>query len=310
MMNMCISCQKIGSKLRRQMNKKLSKGEKIKVSFLFLFFPTLLLFVFGLFPIMNLIFLSFTSWNGIGLHFQWVGLANYQKIITDPIYWQVFRVNTYYLVSGIVQMIVAYYFAVILSEKTVAKSFFKSLFIFPTLISGVAIAMIFRLFFSPNGAFDQLLTFLHLENWIHFWLGDPSKVNITLASISLWRNLGISFLLYYGAIQSIPKQYEDVAIMEGANLWQKTRWITIPLTMRVIRLNTLLLIIGVASVFEIPFIMTNGSNGSTTVVIKVMKLAFDQKKYGLASSLSVLITLVIILVSGFKKGLEQRRSRS
>ncbi|HCM89746.1 MULTISPECIES: sugar ABC transporter permease [Vagococcus] len=264
---------------------------------IFLSLPILLLVIFGILPIINFIVISFTSWNGMGTTFEWVGLDNYTTLVKNPVYWQALRVNTYYLVSGILQMIIAYYFAVILSEKTKGKNFFKSLFLLPSLISSMAVAMIFRLFFSPNGAFDQLLSFLHLDQWITFWLGNPDQVNITLASISLWRNLGISFILYYGAIQSIPREYNDVCLLEGASLWQKTRWITIPQTIKVIYLNSLLLIIGVISVFDIPFILTNGSNGSTTIVVQTMKLAFEQKKYGLASGLSVCITLMIVLLS-------------
>lgn len=277
----------------------MSKQTKHKLTLaLFLIIPTLLLLVFGILPIINLIIISFTSWNGMGSEFDWVGLANYKTLLTSPVYWQALKTNTYYLVSGILQMIIAYYFAVLLSEKTMGKSFFKSLFLLPSLISSIAVAMIFRLFFSPDGAFDQLLHFFHLGAWQTFWLGDPDQVNITLASISLWRNLGMSFLLYYGAIQSIPKDYQEFCYLEGATLWQKTRWVTIPQTTKVIFLNTLLLIIGVISVFDIPFILTNGSNGTTTIVVQTMKLAFEQKKYGLASSLSVLITLMIVLLSG------------
>ena len=273
---------------------------------LFLIIPTLLLFTFGILPIINLVIISFTNWNGMGTHFEWVGLDNYMTLLSSAVYWQSLKVNSYYLFSGILQMVIAYYFAVILSEKTIGKSLFKSLFLFPSLISSIAVAMIFRLFFSPDGAFDQLLITLGLSKWQTFWLGDPEQVNITLASISLWRNLGISFLLYYGAIQSIPKDYQEVCILEGASLWQKTKWVTIPQTKKVIRLNTLLLIIGVISVFDIPFILTNGSNGTTTIVVQTMKLAFEQKKYGLASSLSVLITLVIVLLSGILQAIRKK----
>ena len=266
---------------------------------LFLAIPTLLLLVFGILPIINLFIMSFTNWGGIGLDFEWVGFNNYSTLLSSSVYWKSLKVNSYYLISGLLQMIIAYYFAIILSEKTYGKSFFKSLFILPSLISSIAVAMIFRLLFSPDGAFDQFLNILHLSRFQTFWLGDPDQVNITLASISLWRNLGISFLLYYGAIQSIPKDYQEVCLLDGATLWQKTKWVIIPQTKKIIFLNTILLIIGVISVFDIPFILTNGSNGTTTIVIQTMKLAFEQQKYGLASSLSVLITLLIVLLSGF-----------
>lgn len=278
-----------------------------KQLFIFLIFPVSLLFIFGILPMINLIIISFTSWNGMGSDFEWVGFSNYTTLLSSPVYWNSLKVNSYYLISGMLQMILAYYFAVILSEKTYGKNFFKSLFLFPSLISSIAVAMIFRLFFSPDGAFDQLLTSLHLQQWQTFWLGDPDQVNITLASISLWRNLGISFLLYYSAIQSVPKHYQEVCILEGATLWQKTFLVTIPQTKKIIQLNTLLLIIGVISVFDIPFILTNGSNGTTTIVVQTMKLAFEQKKYGLASSLSVLITLLIVLLSGLLQILKKKR---
>lgn len=272
---------------------------------LFLSIPTILLTIFGIFPIINLIIISFTSWSGIGWDFNWVGFEHYKTLLSSPVYWQSLKVNSYYLISGIIQMFIAYYFAVILSEKTAGKHFFKSLFLFPSLVSSIAVSMIFKMFYSPNGPFDSILSFLHLSNFQTFWLGNPDQVNITLASISLWRNLGMSFLLYYGAIKTIPRDYNDVCLMEGASLWQKTRFITVPQTKKVIYLNTLLLVIGVISVFDIPFIMTNGSNGSTTIVVQTMKLAFEQKKYGLASSLSVLITCLIVMLSGlvqwFKK---------
>lgn len=286
------NCLENGPQLLKIMTKNHNKQ-----IILFLSLPILLLVIFGILPIINLIVISFTSWNGMGTTFEWVGLDNYTTLFKSPVYWQALRVNTYYLISGILQMIIAYFFAVILSEKIRGKNFFKSLFLLPSLISSMAVAMIFRLFFSPNGAFDHLLSFLHLDRWVTFWLGNPDQVNITLASISLWRNLGISFILYYGAIQSVPHEYNDVCLLEGATLWQKTKWITIPQTIKVIYLNSLLLIIGVISVFDIPFILTNGSNGSTTIVVQTMKLAFEQKKYGLASGLSVCITLIIVLLS-------------
>lgn len=284
----------------------MSKSTSKRTIWLFLMVPLVLLLLFGLWPIVNLLWISLTNWTGIGTHFTWVGWQNYRKILTDATYWHALKNNGYYLLSGILQMIIAYYFAVILAENMWGKSFFKSLFLLPSLISSIAVAMMFRLFYSPNGAFDQLLIFFHLERWITFWLGNPKQVNWTLASISLWRNLGMSFLLYYGAIQSIPKSYNDFCLLEGATLWQKTRWVTIPQTKKVIYLNTLLFIIGVASVFDVPFLLTNGSNGSSTIVVQTMKLAFEQKKYGLASSMSVVITLLIVLLSASLQGIKQK----
>lgn len=280
-----------------------------RVIFCFLFFPVVLLCLFGIWPIVNLIYLSFTSWNGISESKEWVGLANYLKILQDPTYVTIFKTNLYYLVSGLLQMVVAMYFAIILSFKTWGQSFFRASFILPLLISGVAISMMFRLFFTGEGAFDQLLTFLGLEKFIGMWLGDPERVNYTLAGISLWRNIGRSFLLYLGAIQSIDPAYYKVAEMEGATFWHKVRYIILPNITTVLTLDFILLTIGVVSVFEMPFILMNGSNGTATVLVKTMKLAFDNKKFGMAASLSVLLTLVIALLTIIQRYVVIKRER-
>lgn len=283
------------------MSNSVIKKKKRKVIISFLFFPIILLFLFGFLPIVSLIRYSFTSWNGIATVKEFVGFENYITVLTNPRYFEVFRNNLYYLVSGILQILVSMYFAVILSSKIRCKEFFKATFIVPTLISGIAIAMIFRMFFSPDGTFNYILTILGLEDHIRYWIGDPSCVNYTLASISLWRHTGISFIMYYGAIQSIPQEYYEVADIEGATSIQKFIFITLPNIRTVMKINFTLLIIGAISVFEIPMIMTNGSNGTMTFLLQTMKTSFEKKQVGLAASMAVIITCIIVLLTIVQK---------
>lgn len=272
-----------------------------KIIFIFLFFPILLLILFGFLPIISLISYSFTSWNGLSTTKEFVGFDNFIKILTDPSYIEVFKNSLYYFVSGILQIIIGLTFAIILSFKVRFKGFFKAAFVFPCLISGVAISMMFRVFFSPDGTFDQILTSLGLADIIHFWLGDPRFVNYTLASISLWRFTGMSFIMYFGAIQSIPKEYLKCAEIEGASILQKVRYVILPNIHTVIKINFILLIVGSISVFEIPMIMTNGSNGTSTFLLMTMKTAFEKKQIGLAASMAVIITILIVVMTLIQK---------
>ena len=282
------------------MKSKLLKKER-KIIFFFLFFPILLLVLFGFLPIISLINYSFTSWNGLSSNKEFIGFDNFIKIFTDPNYIEVFKNSLYYFISGVVQIIIGLSLAIILSFKVKFKNFFKGIYIFPLLISGVAISMIFRMFFTPDGTFDQILTFLGLENIINYWLGDPRFVNYTLASISLWRFTGFSFIMYFGAIQTIPKEYLKIAEIEGATVFQKVRYIILPNIHTVLKINFTLLIIGAISAFEIPMIMTNGSNGTTTFLLMTMKTAFENKKIGLAASMAVIISIVIIVMTFIQK---------
>ncbi|MCF0147123.1 MAG: sugar ABC transporter permease [Clostridium sp.] len=272
-----------------------------QIIFLFLFFPILLLFLFGFLPIIEIVIYSFTSWNGISSTKEFIGFNNYIKVLTDPAYFQVFKNSLYYFLSGILQIIIAMIFAVMLSSKVKFKGFFKASFVFPTLISGVAISMMFRVFFEPGGTFDAALGALGLGEFVHYWLGDPRIVNYTLASISLWRFTGRSFIMYFGAIQSIPREYIKAAEIEGASIIQKVRYVILPNIHTIIKINFLLLIIGAISVFEIPMIMTNGSNGTSTFLLQTLKTAFEQKKIGLAAAMAVIISVVIILATIIQK---------
>lgn len=281
-------------------NINLMKKER-QIIFIFLFFPILLLFLFGFLPIIEIVIYSFTSWNGISSTKEFIGFNNYIKVLTDPTYFQVFKNSLYYFLSGILQIIIAMFFAIMLSFKVKFKSFFKASFVFPTLISGVAISMMFRVFFEPGGTFDVALGSLGLGEFIHYWLGDPRIANYTLASISLWRFTGRSFIMYFGAIQSIPREYIKAAEIEGASVLQKVRYVILPNIHTIIKINFTLLIIGAISVFEIPMIMTNGSNGTSTFLLQTIKTAFEQKKLGLAASMAVIISIVIILATIIQK---------
>lgn len=281
-------------------NDSLKKKER-KIIFLFLFFPLLLLFLFGFLPFLALLSYSFTSWNGISTTKEFVGLKNYIQIVKDPKYFQVFIVSGYYFLSGILQVILALYFAIILSFKIKLKGFFKASFVFPSLISGVAISMMFRVFFSPGGTFDFILTSIGLEKYIHYWLGDPRFVNFTLGGISLWRYTGISFIMFFGAIQSIPREYYKVAEIEGSSFIQKIRYVILPNIHTILKINFALLTIGAISAFEIPMIMTNGSNGTMTFLLQTMKTAFERKMIGLAASMAVVITIIIVIMTSIEK---------
>ncbi|PAB00792.1 carbohydrate ABC transporter permease [Enterococcus canintestini] len=279
------------------MNKLSLKREEKQTILLFLSLPLLLLLIFGLLPIGTLIYNSFTDWDGLATEKNFVGLKNYLTIWQDPVYLQAFKTNLFYLGSGLLQIVIALTLAILLATKTYGKNIFKAVIVFPIMISGVATSLIFRLFFEPDGSLDQLLHFFHLSKYIRFWLGDPTVANYTLAFISLWRHLGTSFLLYFAAIQGLPAVYQKAASLEGANLWQQTRYIILPNIQTVLKLNFILLTIGAVSAFEIPLIMTNGSNGTATFLVQTMKVAFEQKLVGLGSALAVIMSLFVIGLS-------------
>jgi multiple sugar transport system permease protein len=250
-----------------------------------------------------MIWYGFTSWDGLDKTKEFIGLDNYVKIFTKPEIFHVFIVSLYYMGASVIQMVLALYFATVLSFRTRFRNLFKGILFFPYLINGVAIAFVFLYFFQPGGTLDSVLTLVGLGDLSRQWLGDPSLINYSLAGTSVWRYMGLNFVLFLGAIQSIPGELYEAADLDGANSWHKFRYLILPGIKRIISLSFILAIAGSLSAFEIPFIMTSGANGSATFVIQTIQTAFKFRDVGLASAMAVVLLIIVLLVSWVQRRL-------
>jgi ABC-type sugar transport system permease subunit len=270
---------------------------------LYLIVPLAFLLTFTYVPAANLIWYSFTSWDGFDQTKTYVGFDNYISIFSKPQFFAVFFVSLYYIGASVVQLVVAMYFATILSFKTRFRSVFKGVLFFPYLLNGVAIGFIFLYLYQAGGTLDTVLNDVGLSALKTQWLGNSHAINFSLAATSIWRYMGLNFVLFLGAIQSIPEDVYEAAELDGANSWQRFRYIIAPSIRRIISLSFILAIAGSLSVFEIPFIMTGGSNGSTTFVIQTVQTAFVYHLVGLASAFGVVLLVIVIIVTFIQRRL-------
>jgi multiple sugar transport system permease protein len=262
---------------------------------LFLIAPLALLVTFTYIPVFNLFHYSVTSWDGVSPDKPYVGARNFQRLFTDPSLYKVFFVSLYYLAGAFIQMVVALYFATVLSFKARFKALFKGILFFPYMINGVAIAFIFLYFFKPGGTLDSTLKVFGIGG--HYWLGDQNLANYSLAATSIWRYLGLNFVLFLGAIQSVPGHLYEAAEIDGASRWQQFRYIILPSIKPILSLSVILAISGSLSVFEIPFIMTGGANGTKTFVIQTVQQAFEFNKVGFASAAAIVLLAIVLIVT-------------
>lgn len=274
------------------------------VPWLFLLVPLAFLVTFTYIPVANMFWYSATDWNGISKTKDVVGLANYTEFFTRPDLYRVFFVSLYYLAASVVQIALALYFATLLSFNTRFKNLFKGVIFFPYLLNGVAISFVFLFFFQPGGTLDTVLGFVGMDpESAPQWLGNPDLVNFSLAGTSVWRYMGLNFVLFLGAIQSIPGGIYEAADLDGASRWQQFRYIIAPGIKPIISLSFILAVSGSLAVFEIPFIMLDGANGSATFVIQTVKLAFEDNKTGLASAMAVTLLAIVLLVTWIQRRL-------
>ncbi|PWI14871.1 ABC transporter permease [Streptomyces sp. Act143] len=269
---------------------------------IFLVAPLALLVTFTYAPIVNMVAYSFTDWDGVSPELHYTGVENYTELFTRPELFEVFFVSGYYLVASAIQIVMALYFATILSFNVRFRNFFKGVLFFPYLINGVAIGFVFLYFFQDGGTLDSVLAlFGHHSD--HAWLGTPFSANSSLAAVSVWRYLGLNFVLFLGAIQSIPGELYEAAELDGANRWHQFRHIIAPGIKPVLTLTVILSVSGSLSAFEIPYIMTGGATGTETFVIQTVKLAFQFNKTGLASAAALVLLLIILLVTWIQRRL-------
>lgn len=293
------------------MNKE-KMNQKIFI-FVSLVIPVILFVSFVIYPTFDLFRMSLLKWDGVSDHKEFIGLANYVKLVKNsPDLWHSLRNNGFYFFAHLLFIPFELFIAVLLDSNIKGNKVFKSISFLPYVVNGVAIAYAFSYFFSPyGGALNQMLEVLGLEGLIKNWLSDPKVVNLSLATVSLWRYAGFHIILFLAGLQSIPKDILEAATIDGASFMQKFKYITIPSLTLVIDFILFSNVRGALQAFDIPFIMTGGGPGyaSSTFTLYTLKTAFDFNSFGMASTMGVTIIAMILvitvvqnkIVKGFRK---------
>lgn len=276
---------------------KSSKGQKATVIITFMFIPILLLIIFTYLPFVKMAEFSFYNMKYIGEK-EFVGLDNYKAVFQRDDIFSSLKLSIYYMGASFVQLGLALYFATILSFKVKGGSIFKGMMFFPYLICGIAVGFIFKFFYTRGFVLDSLLGFIgfELEN-LPYWLKDTKINNISLAASSIWRYMGQNMVLFIGAIMSVDSEMYEAADLDGANYWQKFKYIILPSIKTIVVLNLILSITGSLSAFEPPFVITNGNFGTGTYFVIMNRIAHQNQKVGLGAAMAMVLMAIILIVT-------------
>lgn len=276
--------------------------------------PFFILFsIFGLYPILFTIYLSFFKWDALG-PMTFVGLRNYELVTGDPTFWISFS-NTIImgLMGTVPQLIVALLLAVLLhSGMTKFKKTFRILYFMPNITSIVAVTLVFSTLFGNNGMINWLLNGLGLESMAFNsgWWG----VKIAISSMVMWRWTGYNAIIFLSGLQSIPHDLYEAARIDGASRTQQLLFITLPLLKPFIVFVTLLSTIGALQLFTEPYVfLGQAGTGSTrqegvTMVIYLYSEAFRNSFFGTAAATAVLLFLITIVFSVLNMFVSNRMS--
>ncbi|MDZ4717411.1 MAG: sugar ABC transporter permease [Roseiflexaceae bacterium] len=258
-------------------------------------------------PIIASFVLSFTNWNLLGDP-QWVGFANYTKMSTDK-FFAIALVNTLYYGIGsvILGVAVAFMLALLLNQKVYGQAMFRTVFYLPSVVSGIAVALLWLNIFNPDfGLLNQLLRNLGVEN-PPGWLVSPQWAMPALIIMSVW-GAGGSMVIYLAGLQSIPEHLYEAAAIDGAGRWTKFWVITVPMMSPVIFFNLITGFIGSLQAFVQILVMTDGGPANATLVygLYLYRNAFRLFQMGYASALSWALFIVIITITVIQFALAKR----
>lgn len=254
--------------------------------------------VFLLGPMLASIYLSLTTYKMIQPP-VWIGLANYTRMIGDDLVWHSLRVTaTFTLFSVPLGMIAAMAVAVLLNQKIVASGFFRTVFYLPSIISGVAIALVFAWIFNYRfGILNYFLSLVGVQG--PNWLGSPRYALWAFVVMSLW-GIGGNVVIYLAGLQGVPAALLEAAIIDGASAWTRFWRITLPLMTPVILFTLIMGIIGTFQTFTQAYILTGGGPANATLfyLLYLYKNAFNWFEMGYASSLAWLLFIIILILTG------------
>ena len=253
--------------------------------------------VFVAFPVVFSVVLTFHSWNIIA-PMQYVGLANYEHLFKDRLFWQaVWNTLRFLIVHIPLQIVVALALAELLNRTIRGAGFFRAAFFLPVIVSGVVVTILWQQLLSFNsGILNRMLTAVSLPRVP--WLTDPDVAMYSIAAMATWKNVGLYIILFLVGLQSVPMQYYEAADMEGATNWQKFRYITLPIINPTIFTVVVLSTIGGFSLFVEPYIMTEGGpmNSTLSAVMYIYRQAFQYYHMGYSATLGFCFALIILFV--------------
>jgi len=319
-------------------------------------FVTPTLVVLGLFlavPVLMALWVSFTDWNGRGSPFAsgvgFVGSDNYRELVgeegglTRSDFMTSLRNNFYYVLLVVpLQTAFALFLALVLNQKMLkAVGFFRTAFYFPSVVSSVAISLVFLFLFSGGGVVNSMLDAIGVDGPTWFndsrgllhvlgdglglwnaseppaalaeggvlgltwwqWLAGPSVALSVIIMLVVWTTTGTFMLMFIASLQDLPVEVEEAARIDGAGRWGVFRNVTLPHLRPTMLLVTTLGLIGTWQVFDQVYVMTQGGPGKTTLTPAFLSFsyAFENQKWGVAAAMAFVLFLIIFAMTSLQR---------
>jgi raffinose/stachyose/melibiose transport system permease protein len=288
-------------------------------------FLTPALVIYGMFmayPLISSLTYSVYEWDGY-LRRGFAGLDNFVTVLTrwpyNERFWGAISHNAlFFVLTFAIQTTLGLFVAVLLARKWRGFAFFQAAYFLPHTLSLVVVGFLWRMLLNPTwGAVGQGLKRVGLGDWVQPWLGQSDTALVTIILVNAWAWLGFPILVYLAAVQAIPREFHEAAVVDGASPWQDFRHVTLPLLLPTIAMVTILTFIWDFNAFELVFVM-QGASGSPSYATDLLATFFYRTAFGdpttggepgqigIAAAIGVLMLIIIGIVSAFGVRFTQR----
>ncbi|MFN2121799.1 MAG: carbohydrate ABC transporter permease [Anaerolineales bacterium] len=265
--------------------------------------PAFVLFlVFLVYPIFRSVYFSLFDWNGLGPAVDLVWLGNFRRILSDKVFIRAVGDCLLIVVLSLgIQLPLALALSIMVGRDLPGRAIFRTIFFMPYVLSEVITAIIWMGLFSadPRRGLINALWILIPGAQPQNFLSDIHQVMWCVFVVLSWKYFGLHMLLYLAGLQNIPKEIEEAALIDGANRWQLTRRITIPLLGGTIRTTVYLSVLGALTQFNLVWIMTRGGpvNASEFMATYMYRYGFIRFQLGYGSAVALVMLLICLAFS-------------
>lgn len=277
---------------------------------------------FMAYPLLSSLSYSLFDWRGL-VRGAFSGFDNFATVLTrwpyQERFWNAISHNAiFFALTFTIQTTLGLFIAVQLAKKWRGFAFFQAAYFLPYTLSAVVVGFLWRLLLNPTwGAVGQGLRGVGLGDWVQPWLGQSGTALVTVILVNAWSWLGFPILVYLAALQAIPKEFREAALVDGASTWQDFRFVTLPLLMPSIAMVSILTFIWNFNAFELVFVM-QGASGSPNYATDLLATFFYRTAFGdpttggepgqigVASAIGVFMLIIIGIVSVFGVRFTQR----
>jgi multiple sugar transport system permease protein len=266
-------------------------------AWIFLTPALILLGLFIIYPIIYLLYLSFTAGSFTSNGAYWVGLKNYWRLLLNQDFWQIIGNTAYFTITTVIpSIIIPLGLAVLLNRNIPLRGAIRTAYFIPSIISLVAAGLGFRWLFQADGPVNGFLNILGIDSIS--WLGDTFWAMPVLIVMSIWKQLGFNMVVFLAGLQAIPISRYEASELDGANDWQQFWHITLPGLRPTLVFTAITTIIFTLRSFEQVFVVTGGGplNSTNLLVYYIYQEAFGQFDFGYAAAAATVLLVVTLLL--------------